>query len=289
MASNGIKNHQRHKDGRAKARPNAQSVENVLDILGRLRGHLDALAPSRRPALRNLLDEVTAWATAKRDARVAPNMGLVGQWVQKYRARLLAAGYTLDDGMQEGTIGLLRAAEMYDEALGWQFSTYATWWIRQGIGRLLVKSGLIRVPDYLFVMAEEKVAGLSPKNRQRRELALELRNVWSLNLQGGEDGGEFGRSCPDPKERFKQEHADARMDLAELLRCLPQRERRVIELHRLDGLTLEDTAEQLAAEMGEEPVTRERIRQIESRAVAKMRWWAKERLGKQEDTSDGTA
>jgi RNA polymerase sigma factor (sigma-70 family) len=91
----------------------------------------------------------TAEALAARDALVSANVRLVGEIARHYVSRR-GAGLDLDDVMQEGLIGLVRAAESFDPNRGTRFSTHAVWWIRQAISRAIVdKSAAIRIPAYL--------------------------------------------------------------------------------------------------------------------------------------------
>jgi len=215
------------------------------------------------------------------------NLRLVIPWAKKHRGR----GLSLLDLINEGNNGLMKAATRFDYRLKWRFSTYATWWIRQAITRAIADTdSVIRVP----VHVHEKLGQLREAERQLtqklgREPSLEeltaetgigeetiveidrARKVASLNkLMGKEEDLELGDTIPDRNQDVEEEGLKAALmkDISEALASLKPRERRVIELR----FGLEDGISRTLEEVGREfHVTRERIRQIEAKALRRLR------------------
>jgi RNA polymerase primary sigma factor len=296
---------------RAKRSPELSQVQHTLQAVRSLSG-LSATALDRvEHSLVGLIDNAGAYklpaATIKvlrqslrtiRDARavlerakdelVRCNLRLVVDVAKHYTRR----GLTLLDLVQEGNIGLMKAAERYQYRKGFKFSTYATWWIRQGITRALAdQSRTIRIPvhqteaSHRIMRVTRRLGQQLGRPARLEEIAQVLRmrperlhetiqafqEPVALEHPVGDGGTQFGELLPDLQATPPDAHVhrtEMSNQLDRILSTLTPREQTVIRLRFGIGYDQPSTLEQVGQNLS---VTRERIRQIEAKALKKLK------------------
>lgn len=245
----------------------------------------DGTDPAERARLEALVEE----ARAAREHLIKANTRLVVSIAKKYIGR----GVPFLDLIQEGNLGLMKAVEKFDYRRGYRFSTYATWWIRQTISRAVAdQSRTIRVPVHmsdrirrLYKTAQqlEQEYGRPPTPEEiAAELDMEPRKVqWMLRVSwrplslehpvGEEEDNELGafiedESTPTPPQSAYQKMLAEKIE--EVLSTLSPREARILRLRFGLGGGRSHTLEEVGQKFG---LTRERIRQIEGKALRRLR------------------
>jgi RNA polymerase primary sigma factor len=238
--------------------------------------------------IRQHIDKARAQLEFAKDGLVQRNLRLVVDIAKRFTGR----GLALLDLVQEGNIGLMRAAERFQYKKGFKFSTYATWWVRQGIMRALAdQSRTIRIPVHTteawqrITKTSQRLAqqlGREPKNEEIgttlglspervQETVQAFQEPISLDMPVTEGEAFLGDFLPDenttpPDTDIEDQQTQNQLDL--ILEALTPREQHVIRLRFGIGQEEPWTLEQVGKTMS---VTRERIRQIEVVALKKLR------------------
>ena len=274
---------------------NATETGDITDSLGLY------LRESGRHALLTAEEEVelaaaaAAGSEAARNRMIEANLRLSVSIAKRYVNR----GLPLSDLIQEGNLGLMRAVQKFDPHLGFKFSTYATWWIRQSITRAIAdQSRTIRLPVHMHETlnryrttlqrltlelgreptVEELAANIGCDTERIRSLSQLICDTVSLDAPVGEDGettvGDFLAVSEDAAPESRTLMNALSEDMRKALSTLTERERTVICMR----FGLFDGRERTLEEVGESfLVTRERIRQIEAKALRKLRHPARAR------------
>jgi len=251
----------------------------------------DGLNPEERVKLESVVQD----GLAAREHLIRANSRLVISVAKRYIGR----GVPFLDLIQEGNIGLIRAANKFNYKLGHKFSTYATWWIRQAVTRAIAdQSRTIRVPVHMGDQinkllrtshrltqelgreptTEELAVTLEIPTRKVEEMLKVARRPLSLEMPtDDEEDSELGDFIEDEDSPAPEDEVTSSMlreVLQEILQDLPPREVRILQLRYglVDGETY--TLEEVGKKLG---VTRERVRQIEAQALSRLRHLARAR------------
>ena len=272
-------------EAEAEEREAPAATQDPLKLYVRQLGEAKLLTPPEERELARLKDEGDEHAKRR---LIESNLRLVMSITRNYTK----AGVPLLDLIQEGNLGLIRAVEKFDYRMGYKLSTYATWWIRQAVTRALADQGrTIRLPVHVAeqtrkvlrarrILAQKlnrdplvpEIARETQQSEERvRELLELMENPVSLETPVGDGESLYGDLIEDENVERPEVATSDRLRSAELdqaLTRLKPRMRLVVE--RRFGLngTVPQTLEEVGLELG---VTRERVRQLESRALRELR------------------
>ncbi len=272
-----------------------QEAREDADILRLYLSEVARIPPLTEEEERTLARRMREGDRAARERLILSHLRLVVAIAREYGE----TGMDLLDMIQEGNMGLIEAVDRFDPELGYRLSTYARWWIRQAIGAAIERySQMIRLPVHLFraiIRFQRLKASFGAEGIEEgaelvlapgltlervRHVERTLREFISLDLpigEGEEDTLEEivpDESIPPPEKEALRELF--REDLLEIVNRLPARE--ALILRRRYGL--EGARPQTLAEIGKDlGITRERVRQLEQRALKRLKEeWGKEAL-----------
>lgn len=268
--------------------PEKAELSDAIQAYLREIGRIPLLTPKEE---KELAKRILKGDEKARQRMIESNLRLVVSIAKRYLGR--SKNLTLLDLIQEGNIGLSKAVDKFNYKKGFKFSTYATWWIRQAISRALADQGrTIRIPVHMvetitkYLKVRRQLSQALGREPTVEEVAIEMgvepeeinylmkisQGIFSLNQPvGDEEGSELGDFISDNKSLNPETHAEKEMlkkELREILKDLPEREREIIKAR----FGLEDGVAHTLEEVGEMfKVTRERIRQIETKTLERLK------------------
>lgn len=266
--------------------PKGISIDDPVRMYLKEIGKIPLLSPEEESDLARRMDEGD---TTVKSLLVEANLRLVVSIAKRYVGR----GMLFLDLIQEGNLGLIKAVDKFDYKKGFKFSTYATWWIRQAITRAIAdQARTIRIPVHMVETINKLVRvsrqlmqdlGRDPKPEELAEImgitVEKVREIQKISQEpvsletpiGEEEDSHLGDFIPDedaPAPAEAAAYSLLKEQLEEVLQSLNEREQKVLKLR----FGLEDGRARTLEEVGKEfEVTRERIRQIEAKALRKLR------------------
>ena len=266
--------------------PDGVSIDDPVKIYLKEIGRVPLLSPDEEV---DLAIRISQGDVAAKKRLSEANLRLVVSIAKRYLGR----GMQFLDLIQEGNLGLIKAVEKFDHTKGFKFSTYATWWIRQAITRAIAdQARTIRIPVHMVETinkvkkvssqllhqnghepsADDIAAELDMPVDKVREIMRVAQEPVSLETPiGEEEDSHLGDFIPDddaPAPQDAASHTLLKEQLSDVLSTLTSREEKVLRLR----FGLEDGRSRTLEEVGREfNVTRERIRQIEAKALGKLR------------------
>ncbi|MFN8105079.1 MAG: sigma-70 family RNA polymerase sigma factor [Acidimicrobiia bacterium] len=266
------------------------SAEDEISLAQTLERGREAAAAvaDAKPTARPLLEARIAEGEAARRRFIEANLRLVVSIAKRFSS----SGLPLLDLIQEGNLGLMRAVEKYDWRRGFKFSTYATWWIRQAISRAIADTGrTIRVPVHMMETMTQvrRAAATLERDNGRAPTVEEVADEAGLSVERARDalgvapdpvslhiplGGDDAKledflADRDAPNAFEMAYTEVRrQEILTVLSDLTERERIVVQLRFGLGDTEPCTLDEVGRRFG---ITRERVRQIEAKAMSKLR------------------